>query len=173
VSGPTTNRVASPDRLEIEPIMDGDPETILQGVARLREVALLGPRVSWRGRLTGRFDAALLYHLPPPEALEDGDAEAWRAAYRYGSCYYRRGPGFIEIKDARDPGAILRSMLDTPDAVAVFIACQAPVAVAGLPEPQQEIARRLADRGLMLVLDGLALALPYRMSKWPVPFLTV
>ena len=166
---------APPERFQIDPVLElgGDPEATLRAVARLREVALLGPQVSWRGRLTGAIDIALLCHLPPPEALEHGDAEGWRATYRYGSCYYRRGPGFIEIKDARDPSTVLRSMLDTPDMVGAFTACLAPVVVAGLPEAQREIIARLTDRGLVLTAGGRAVALPYRMSKWPVPFLSV
>ena len=164
-------------RVEFEAVLElgGDPEATLRAVARLRDAALIGPRLSWRGRLAGPIEAALLCHLPPPVALRNGAgvAAAWRQAYRYGSCFYRLGPGFIEVKDGRDPDVTVRTLLDDPASVGAFTTCLAPAVIGELQPAQREAVRRLVNRGLVLETAGLALTLPFRMSKWPVPFMSV
>ncbi|MET8543587.1 DUF5825 family protein [Kitasatospora sp. NPDC004799] len=115
-----------------------------------------------------------LYHLPPPAALAGGPeaAEAladWRATYGYGRFYYRQGPGFVQVRDRRDPEASARFALDHPDLVATFRACLTPTALDDLSSTGREAVSILASEGLALVTRGWAVTLPPRIRHWTVP----
>jgi uncharacterized protein DUF5825 len=45
------------------------------------------------------------------------DGEEWRSAYHPGKCFYRRGPGFLEVRDRRS-GELSRFVIDDPTYVA-------------------------------------------------------
>ena len=177
-----------------EPLrLGGDPEATTRAVALLRDLTPTGRRVRWRGRVAGPIDLSLLHHLPPPTDLDrdgtaatgsagDGSAgdagaadigqavEAWVRSHGFGSCYYRMGPGFLQVKDARDPARPVRTVLDDAELIETFTTCLTPTPARHLD------AAALGDlvrRRLVLLADGVAVTLPYRLTRWPVPFLAV
>jgi hypothetical protein len=166
-----------------EPLdLGGDPVATTQAVALLRDLAPTGQRVDWRGRVTGPIDLSLLHHLPPPIELEHehaptdhpnngtGAKDAWSRSHDFGSCYYRRGPGFLQVKDVRNPSSPAQTVLERPELIDVFTTCLAPTPVRHLEAPA---VRDLVHRRLLLLVDDLAVTLPYRLARWPVPFFAI
>jgi hypothetical protein len=140
-------------------------------VALLRECASWGLPVRWRGTADRDTDTAALHHLPPPDVL-DGPAERlleWHGSYRHGSFHYRAGPGFIRVKDARDPVRAMRYLIAEAGTLAVFTRCLRPAPLAGLPAAERERAALLRADGLLLEAGGMVVTLPARMRRWPVP----
>ncbi|MFF5261843.1 DUF5825 family protein [Actinomadura viridis] len=170
--------------------LGGDPAATARAVALLRDLVPTGERVEWRGRITGPLDLPLLHHLPPPAALEYGkgdgteagrgigqaekkaaaEQETWARSYAFGSLYYRMGPGFVQVKDVRDPERPVRSVLTDPAAIEVFTACLTPARVRDLDAPA---LRDLLRRRLLLAAGDLVVTLPYRLTRWPIPFFAV
>ncbi|MFJ9847083.1 DUF5825 family protein [Kitasatospora sp. NPDC101155] len=119
-----------------------------------------------------------LHHLPPPADASGHPADPaarpaplsdWRSAYGYGRFYYRQGPGFLQVRDRRDPDASARFALDHPDLVATFLACLTPTALDDLSGTGREAVSVLASEGLVLVTRGWAVTLPPRIRHWTVP----
>ncbi|MEW2356288.1 DUF5825 family protein [Spirillospora sp. NPDC029432] len=162
--------------------LGGDPEATVEAVARLRDLAPTGRQVAWRGRVGGEIDLSLLHHLPPPVELEPGTAaakgakevleamEAWARAYAFGSLHYRMGPGFLQVKDVRDAASPVQTVLEDPALIDAFTACLTPAAVRDVEAPA---LRDLVRRRLVLRVGDLAVTLPYRMGRWPVPFFAI
>jgi hypothetical protein len=130
-------------------------------------------RVDWE--LAGRPLVAErdLLHLVPPTAGADAAgaacATAWRAGYRYGSYHYRVGPDFVTVKDIRPGGPPVHLTIDGDSARqfhelagAEHLADLSPAATAALADA---VEFGLAVRG-----DHALLLLPWRMRRWPVPY---
>lgn len=171
----TATRLAAPDT--------GDPLDTLEFLRVLRQAAGEGAGVEWQADLPVP-DTRLLHHLPPPVAPYaepalplpalltsapsgpwpgGGAGTAWRAAYRPGLCHYRLGPGFVRVSDGRG-GPVLTTTLTGESAAALrgyLDVGPAPVADPAFDE--------LVRLGLILPLGGLALTLPYRIRRWPIP----
>ncbi|MBC6459404.1 DUF5825 family protein [Actinomadura sp. HBU206391] len=166
-------RQATCDRVEVGTEMDlgAEPMPTARAVAFLRDQRALGMTVGWRGRLSGRLDVTPLHHLPPPETLEGGAAEAagWRDSHRRAFCQFRRGPGFILVLDGRDPGFTGRYVLDRPDLVTAFTTCLRPTPLERLGPAEREAALTLHKEGLLLVTGHIAVTLPTRVREWRAP----
>ncbi|MFB4316632.1 DUF5825 family protein [Actinomadura sp. 21ATH] len=152
-----------------------DPEATVRAVVWLRDLVPTGRRVAWRGRAGGGIDLSLLHHLPPPVELgPDTDAkeamEAWARAYAFGSLHYRMGPGFLQVKDVRDAASPVQTVLEDPALIDAFTACLTPAAVRDVEAPA---LRDLVRRRLVLRVGDLAVTLPYRLGRWPVPFFAI
>jgi len=162
-----------------------DPHDTAALLRLLRECDADGVRVVWTARRARGFDTTALHHLPPPFGPFEADAGtpaarppdqallAWRADYRRGSCHFRHGPGFVLVKDARDPANVARFTLDHPDLVAAFTHCLEPTRRADLDARAREAMDLLVGEGLAIDLDGLLLTLPVRMRRWPIPYNSV
>jgi len=148
-----------------------DPARTLAFLAWLRDQHTAATGVTWQATIDPAFDPAPLHHLQPPDPTGPMPATLarWRAAHRPALCYYRRGPGFIQVKDVRRAGAGARFVLDHPALVATFDRCLEPTRLDTLDADHLRSARALADEHLVLVVDGWALTLPHRMRRWPVP----
>jgi hypothetical protein len=139
----------------------------------LREATCRTLRVDWT--LGGRplVEPRDLVHLVPPM---DGDGEeaaecaaGWRADYRYGSYYYRQGPGFVTVKDVRPGGETVHLTIDG-DSAAQFRALAAATVVADLDEAGVSALDDAVEYGLVLRGADTLLMLPFRMRRWPVPY---
>ncbi|MFG2976061.1 DUF5825 family protein [Streptomyces sp. NPDC048331] len=127
------------------------------------------------------FDTGLLHHLPPPAHRPtptggsggSDEAAAWRSRYAYGLFYHRRGPDFVTVMDRRDPSASARFTIDHPALLGAFLAVQEPTALDELDTTRREAVSLLADERLVLVTRGWVVALPPRLSRWPVPCTSV
>ncbi|OZV76998.1 hypothetical protein CA850_24815 [Micromonospora echinospora] len=148
-----------------------EPQSVLALVAVLRDCLSRGSRVTWRCRATGGLDLTPLRHLPPPQwsAGEDRAVTDWRDTFRLGLCYYRQGPGFLGVRDVRDPVESAVYVLDEPPLREAFLRCLTPQRLDDWPTQGQAAAEELIAEGLLLRLGGLAVTLPYRMRVWPVP----
>ena len=116
---------------------------------------------------------SLLYHLAPP--VDGGTSlDAWRARHRPGLCYYRRGPGFVNVKDVRSDATAARFSIDVGDERDDPIAVLEGVCrVDELSAPTRSLLEELDRERLSLRLEDSATLLPYRMRRWPIPALEV
>ncbi|MEU1474793.1 RiPP maturation radical SAM C-methyltransferase [Streptomyces sp. NPDC005760] len=87
----------------------------------------------------------------------------------YGRFYYRRGPGFVIVKDRRDPSAVARLTIDHPDLLRTFLACQTPTSLANLDPTAREALSVLAREDIVRIENGVATTIPARLQAWPVP----
>jgi hypothetical protein len=152
--------------------LGGDPAATTRAVALLRDLAPTGQAIDWRGRVTGPIDLSLLHHLPPPAELEPGAEamDAWSRSHGFGAFHYRMGPGFLQVKDVRDPASPSQTVLENPVLIDVFTTCLTPTPVRDVDAPA---LRDLVRRRLVLQAGGMAVTLPYRLARWPIPFLAI
>jgi Family of unknown function (DUF5825) len=155
--------------------LDGSSGALAILVAWLRDQMAAGVIERWTGVVADNVDTTLLHHLPPPEAAAAQTADtdprltAWTAAFRPALCYYRVGPGFIHVKDIRDPAASARLTLDYPAHRQLFLRCLRPTLVDDLTDAEHAAVAALTQERLLLIADGLAVTVPYRMRRWPIP----
>ncbi len=169
-TGPNTVKLAQPVALGDE------PRSTALFVAFLRDSTTHLTGVEWRGTLAETVDPALLHHLPPPSDLGAGSDEIvarWRASYQYGTCYYRRGPGFLLVRDVRVAVSAARYTLDDPVLVATFLRCQEPASLNALTGEQREAVGLLHTERLVLRMADVVVGLPIRMLHWPIPSMAV
>lgn len=123
--------------------------------------------VDWSVVAGDQVDVAPLFGLTPPTVVTgiDRAAKLWRERFRFGSLYWRAGPGFILISDTR--GAIRNEFkLKAPGLVQTFLAL-ARGAVQN--ESGLRHSHALRQEGLVFESDGWTIGLPYRMRSWPIP----
>jgi hypothetical protein len=148
--------------------LGGRPEPTLRFIGLLRDRLSGGVVTQWRGELVDTIDVTALHHLPPPTGA-DPRIDEWRAAFRVGLCYFRKGPAFIQIKDVRNADASANFILDDPALVDAFTHYLQPRSLARLEPAEREATDTLLAEGLLLRMGDHATTLPYRMSRWPVP----
>jgi hypothetical protein len=130
-------------------------------------------RVDWE--LAGRPLVAErdLLHLVPPTGGADAAgaacATAWRAGYRYGSYHYRRGPDFVTVKDIR-PGEPPVHLTIDGDSAAQFRALTEAEQLTDLSPAATAALADAVEFGLAVRGERTFLVLPWRMRRWPVPY---
>ena len=138
-------------------------------IASIRDRMSNGTITRWHGEVIPALgESLLLYHLPPPEGTDDG-LESWRSRFRLGLCYYRKGPGFLHIKDIRDPNGGASFVIDDPLLISMFLRCLPPTHLAKTQPDERAAIAALLAAGLMLRLGNTVVTLPYRMARWPIP----
>ncbi len=150
---------------------------VLRFVRFLRDATSAGVWVSWSGKVGKDLDTDSLCHLPPPSSQSEGSGpgpsarpQAWRAGHQTGLCYYRAGPGFVQVTDRR-PGALSRQMvLNARPQLEVFTSYLVP-GPAPVPGDTRTAAclGLIGDRLLMRIGDH-AVTLPHRLLCRPVPW---
>ncbi|MFF8592174.1 DUF5825 family protein [Streptomyces sp. NPDC015220] len=109
----------------------------------------------------------VLSHLHPPRTLTGlADApqalHAWRTRHYVCKLVWRRGPGFVQIRDRRW-GDLRRFTADEPryqDAIALLDAG------AHSGDVPADVLEEFTSEHLVLCLGDLAWWLPYRVSRW-------
>ncbi|RJQ77124.1 hypothetical protein D5S17_16720 [Pseudonocardiaceae bacterium YIM PH 21723] len=152
--------------------LGSDPAGTVRALATLRDHAAAGAEVRWSGRVDPGLPIAALRHLPPPDTLQGcapGELDDWRRIHGYGICYYRVGPGFLQIKDYRDPANRFQLTVDDPRLTEAFLRLLEPAPLAELTAVTRRAVRVLAESNLVLVWQGHAVTLPPRLRRWPVP----
>ncbi|MDH6139968.1 hypothetical protein P3T35_001968 [Kitasatospora sp. GP30] len=155
--------------------LGGNPLATLTFLAFLRVCLEEGVAVRWSATACGELDTAPLHHLWPPSGIAGLPTDRWRAwhnAFRYGLCHFRRGPGFITVKDGRAEHDV-HLMLDHSDLIAAFLAGRTPLPADSLTATQRLAVDLLTAESLMYCLGDLLLTLPAHMRRWPVPFSAV
>ncbi|MDG4830061.1 DUF5825 family protein [Solwaraspora sp. WMMD1047] len=168
------------------------PEPLEFGQSAERDLALLrflreatSHAVRLRWTLVGQpsFPLDTHVHLVPPSGGGDGPSRAyaarWGVGYRYGSFYYRRGPGLVVVKDVR-PGVEPTRLVITDGFDAFLRLAGDPAAPGGGAGPSTgsdpgdaEAAAVAVEAGLACAAGTELLVLPYRMRHWPVPYTAV
>jgi hypothetical protein len=84
-------------------------------------------------------------------------------------CVFRRGPGFVEVRDRRR-GTLEILTLDEPDLLAAIDPLLEGVAAADLPAA---LLAELREADLVAEQGGLVWWLPARVYRWPNPSMIV
>lgn len=124
--------------------------------------------IDWQLSSVPPWPVRTLVHLPPPRS-GISCADQWRASYRFGLCAYRRGPGFVQIRDVRPDGEHIRVRMDGEWAEAFETLTTGTSALS----KSERLLADLIDAGLALsLLDGHHVP-PTRLRRWPIPFSSV
>lgn len=161
----------------------GADETAVDTVRRLvliRELTSHGIAVDWRLRLPGAdADEWLPYShlrapvelLPPPGGEGDPAAQlaAWGKGFYFDRCTYRRGPGFVQVRDRRS-GRLNLLTIDDPAYLAVL---DQLLDGAAITDVDLGIARDFGEEGLVTKIGDLLVWLPHRLRRWPLPSMVI
>jgi hypothetical protein len=155
-------------RVVLEETVDLGSARAFDALILVRELTGLGFAVDWRVRLPEQYGAnwQLLSHLyPPSQTLPDPDVQrTWQSNYHFFKCVYRRGPGFIQVRDRR-PGSLRRMTIKDASARQAVDRLLGGADVRELPTG---ILSGLTKAGLVGVLGERAWWLPYRARNWPL-----
>lgn len=152
-----------------------DRRTLVWTMLLLRELTSWGITADWQLRPGEHAEVwQRLNHLFPPGALL-GHPEAeeiladWRQTFYLCKCIYRRGPGFVEVRDRRN-GSLSRFIVDDPAYLAAI-----EVLIDGAPASQvpADVLNAFVEEGLAGLAGDLAWWLPYRVRRWPWPSMIV
>ncbi|MBV9869582.1 MAG: hypothetical protein JO214_03075 [Frankiaceae bacterium] len=121
-------------------------------------------------------DGIMLSHLYPPEPA-DGEASwitRWRESFSLYKLYYRAGPGFVQVVDYRFTPAGEETIFEDSEARA-FMELDAMESLdhGGLFRQVNAFTQRLRALDYYLQLDSDGLLLPFRVQRWPIPWVSV
>jgi hypothetical protein len=142
---------------------------------RLRDATSDAVRLRWiLGGLPSLPLRSYVHLVPPLRGVDEATAEharGWQADYRYGSYFYREGPGFVTVKDVR-PGEEPRR-LTIDEGSEHFLAMTTATTVADLDPEATELLEVAEEAELVIRQGDLLLTLPYRLRHWPVPYVAI
>ncbi|WP_420834183.1 DUF5825 family protein [Streptomyces yunnanensis] len=108
-------------------------------------------------------------HLFPPSDLEGPrGAEAlniWRARYHVGRCFFRRGPGFLQIRDRRHAG-LRRLTVSDPACVSAVESLAADRRADSVPAAAMSVFEK---HHLAVRTGGSVWWAPYRLRRRASP----
>ncbi|MFP2928926.1 RiPP maturation radical SAM C-methyltransferase [Pyxidicoccus sp. 3LG] len=164
--------VRVPWEMEID---ERQPERSVHFVRFLRDSTAARLRVHWTGGASGTAKARALNHLEPPMSAGEDVLRAWKELHAYGRCYWRAGPNFLVIKDARAGGDFSRFTLEDGPLRDVFTRLTVPqrLDAFGRDETDREALDVLIEENLVLRLGDWLVSLPYQIKHWPVPFMSI
>ncbi|MBE3014623.1 hypothetical protein IL992_36425 [Microbispora sp. NEAU-D428] len=150
--------------------LNGDPAVAMLALTLVRELTARGIAVDWYLSTEPGDSWRSLTHLFPPAALRGPDdvagaLAAWRAGYRICQCFYRKGPGFVQIRDQRS-GGLRRFTVAGPAHLAAIESLSQGVEEAAVPAG---VVADFAATDLIGRVGGLLWWLPYRVYRWPLP----
>lgn len=117
-----------------------------------------GLPLAWSGRLPAAVRHQLA-HLVPARNQPD-----WQRRWRYAMLGWRKGPSFAAVLDSRADARQLTVDL----AVVTDLFGPDLDQPAGVANADQETLAELTEADLVLIADGAAVWLPYRIRRWPV-----
>jgi hypothetical protein len=146
----------------------------------VRELTSYAIEVDWSLRLpSGDPDLWRVYsHLRPPVRVcstgttaeeQVATAAQWRTAFYFDKCTYRRGPGFVQVRDRR-AGRLNLLTIDDPGYLAVLAQLVDGAAVTAV---DLDIAREFGEEGLVTKVGDQLVWLPHRLRRWPLPSMVV
>jgi hypothetical protein len=149
--------------------------TLVRAMVLVRELTGWGIAVDWELLVGANPEVwQRLNHLYPPRSLPDHpDAAAvlaeWRDRFYLCKLVYRRGPGFVQVRDRR-AGLLARFTIDDPAWLAAIEPLLTGTPAAGLPP---DVLAGFVEEGLAGRAGDLAWWLPYRVRRWPWPSMLV
>lgn len=168
-----TGRVVLHDEVDLsQGLEDAGTE---QALALIRELTSYAIVVDWRLHLGGHVDLwrHLCHFYPPSAVLDPGGSEilrTWSARHFIGQCVYRRGPGFVQVRDRRSKSLEKIVTIDEPD---YLEAIQLLLKGAETAAVSSQALADFASEDLVLHVGDRALWLPYLIRRWPIPAMTV
>ncbi|MYY80059.1 MULTISPECIES: DUF5825 family protein [unclassified Streptomyces] len=160
-------RVRLPDPVDLT--ATADPAAALHGLGLVRDLTARAVMVEWKLRLDPDSGDRwrMLSHLQPPATLlgPDGAEDAlntWRRGHYLCKCLWRRGPGFIQIRDRRW-GELRRFTADEPEYATTIDRLDHGALADTVPKAVLDDFR--AEQ-LVLDIGPYAWWLPYRVSRW-------
>ncbi|WP_242902309.1 DUF5825 family protein [Actinomadura terrae] len=151
-------------RVALDDLVDLSSASDVPTLVLVRELTAYGIAVDWRVRLDAGGWRDLSHLFPPGEVAGDEEAHrGWRDGYHFFKCVYRRGPGFLQVRDRRS-GVLRRITIDGPAHRAAVDDLLEGCPVSALPPA---VLRDLATMRLVHLLDGTAWWLPCRVRQWP------
>lgn len=152
------------DRVDIR--KGADPGLAIEQLSLVRELTRIGLAAQWTLECDEEFPVSILQHLYPPSTVFQGDggaARRWHDSYRFGSLLYRKGPGFIHVRDARTGGARRLTLSRQTHLDAVRNLDQG----APLESVPQAVADGFRKHRLVAEIGPYLWWLPYRLHRWP------
>ncbi|MEV0727320.1 DUF5825 family protein [Polymorphospora sp. NPDC050346] len=174
-------KVVLPDPVDLTVAGGAQAVDTVRRLVLIRELTSHGIAVDWRLRLPGEEEQEWLPygHLRPPLELlpppgtgggdPAGQLADWRKAFYFDKCTYRRGPGFVQVRDRRS-GRLNLITIDDPAYLAVL---DQLMDGADLTTVDLDIARDFGEEGLVTKVGDLLVWLPYRLRRWPLPSMVV
>jgi hypothetical protein len=147
-----------------------DPDAL--GALRfVRDAVACGIATRWTIAHGGGIDPSVLMHLSPPETFpgEEAKLALWRE-FAFGVLYWRRGSNFAIVRDVRPAWEPAYYTLESDGTLQSFERLALPRTLA---EEPAEIVEAFREARFLIEIGDRALALPYRIRKWPVPFMAV
>lgn len=148
-----------------------EPDSVLGILDLIKELTAWGIVVEWRVRLDDTAPQwTMLSHLYPPVEV-DGIVDAqraraqWAAGFFLCKCHYRRGPGFLEVRDHR-AGVLNRITIDESAYLAGVAALLGDPAAKAVP---REITDAFVAEQLALEVGDLLWWAPNRPHRWAQP----
>ncbi|WP_406131323.1 DUF5825 family protein [Streptomyces sp. NBC_00989] len=159
-----------------EPVDLTDPDGVSAVAVLLlvRELTSHGIAVDWTLRMPDPAHWRALSHLHPPAAVlrsstgqdnEDHVVTEWRDSFHIAKCGYRRGPGFLEIRDHRW-GSFRRLVVNAPRSTA-FQRLLDGVPVVASASTERVLERHLREN-LVHRAGRYFWWTPYRLRRWPL-----
>jgi hypothetical protein len=154
-----------------------DPDLDVVALRLLAEATAGHVDLQWRLGGEPPWPLRTVVHLRPPTGAADAAgrrfAMRWGESFRFGLCTYRRGPGFVALRDVRPDGTRLRTVADGRWAAAFETLLSTPTCPTGDAESRQLLGE-LLTAGLALRLGaGRHVVLPFRLHRWPIPYSAV
>jgi uncharacterized protein DUF5825 len=149
-----------------------DPSGLTSWLAWLRDAASALVAVRWTGQvILAPSLISNIVHLPPPESA-GAATRPWLDLHAKSALYYRRGPGFITVKDLRRSRQRMNITLDDPAELDLFERIARPVEVGTLTRFEGQLDEFL-DAGLAYRVGNLVVGIATHLRRWPIPHTAV
>ena len=155
-------------------LTDPDGASAVAVLLLVRELTSHGIAVDWTLRMADPAQWQALSHLYPPAAVfrgstgaanEDHVVTAWRDSFHIAKCGYRRGPGFLEIRDHRW-GSFRRLVVNAPRSTGFQGLLDGVPAVASAST--ERVLERHLRENLVHRAGRYLWWTPYRLRRWPL-----
>ncbi|MGI5451670.1 DUF5825 family protein [Streptomyces sp. CA-249302] len=155
-------------------LTDPDGASAVAVLLLVRELTSHGVAVDWTLRMGDPAQWRALSHLHPPATVlrgrtgaetEEHVVTAWRGSFHIAKCGYRRGPGFLEIRDHRW-GSLRRLVVQAPRGPAFQGLLDGVPAVASAST--ERVLRGHLRENLLHRAGRYLWWTPYRLRRWPL-----
>jgi hypothetical protein len=150
-------------------LADDDGAAAVAALVAIRELTSHGIAVDWAIRMPAGAGWQQLSHLYPPAAVWCGSESEnvttrWRNSFHAAKCGYRRGPGFLEIRDRRT-GSYRRTVIRSARNDQAIAPLLRGVPAASLGETA---TRRYLEADLVHRAGQFLWWTPYLIRRWPL-----
>lgn len=151
----------------------GDPAATVRALVLVRELTSHAVAVDWRLLAAPGEQWRLLGHLYPPSEVAGPSGQdilaEWRSGFHLCRFVYRRGPGFVQVRDRRF-GDLSCFTIDDPAYLAAIAGLRTGATASTVPG---HVMDDLLAEGLVGVVGELAWWIPYQARHWPWPVMTI